>query len=1489
MPAAACLLVCLFLAAAPGLQAQNGVWTNLVNGNASGSWTNALNWSNGVAATNVNNTADFSMLSLTNAGTNTLDAPRTIGNLIYANDTPSAPSTNTNWVVNASSTNATTPATDAITLSVSSGTPVINVSNQITVINAGLFGANGFIKAGAGTLRLNGANSNANSTLGGSIIVTNGDLVAGSTTAFGSGGFAPGGTTVYCTNGGTVEVASAIALNQVQLFLGGTGDGTKGALYANPAITAPNTTRWGLSISNNTSAIAFPAIVLVTNTTIEVDGIASNGPGTNANLPNGLGTNANLLLGFVTCMTPTGPATVVNITNSFFTLTKTGTGNLELSEGLLCSNVVIQQGSIYPTSANHMNGIQQWTVRSGAAILVDQNESFNANTIGLEIDAGGIVDMNFRGSGVAGSDANAYTQSLGTLTGTGTLTCGEMGESSAQTLNFIGTNNNSLFSGAITSTNCLFNLAKTAGTNTTVRLTGTNSYTGTTTVSDGAWLVDGAHTGGSTYTVNSAGILGGSGSISPPILLDGGMLVAGDGGGTLTVNTVASGGGDMTIVSNANLTVTGGLGSSSGYLGTLYLTNATLQLPLLSAGASAFVANLNNDGNVTLVYTSANPAVGDYPLISYQSIGGLAGGGANGFTLVVPSGTSAYLSNNVNNSSLDVVVTAVPALVWNGTVSGGIWQIGGPLNWLSGVTPVSYTDGEFVQFNDNLAGTTNVTLTSTVSPAGITVNNTLSNYTYTGAGTIAGTGGLLKEGAGVLVIANATNTFSGTLSISAGEVRVGNGATAGTLGHGPVVTGGQLTFNRSDNVTVTNVISGTGVLAKSAGGTATLTGITNYAGNINLNNGMLDFAPSGPVVLSNNITGPGALGVSGGSSVILEGTANTWSGGTLISSGTLQIGDVNSQGSLSGSVVDEGILALFYAGLGTSTNNISGAGEVLLPGGAYVTLAGSNSYTGPTVVLGGALMAPAVSYPSNSTLVLGDQSSLAAWSGSVYFTAGNPVLAGLSAGGDDAGPSPDTVNLATSGQVLTINGNVSAGAYPSGATVDLLFQPNGSGSVVINTNGGVIQLGLSQNGSGVNPDNVDVDFSQMSNLVVNLGAAGVINLGTISGNENAGPQGGPATVLDELLLAFASNSITAGTINIGAGGSEAVPQFLLGPGANQINVTALNLGSGGRDGGYLAFNTASGNPSTGGVRVRALDGISPTVMTVGSNTTSATGAVGEATVDFTTGSYADLLLNSLVIGDYPVRVGTWQTSFSFNQGLLIAASTSISAGANNAADASALNIEGGTASLGAVSLTASDASGTLNIIGQSGAYATVTVSNITYTGSGTATLDLDWANFNVSGLSGNPTVAPVTVGSFSASDTVNLGISGTSLTVGQFPLISYTGTIGGSGYSALNLASLPSGVGGYLSNNVNNLSVDVVITNAPPVVNTKPGNILFSLSGSMLNLAWPTNLGWTLQTNSAGLAAANQWFAYPGSTNVTNVSLTLSTNQGGVFFRLVYP
>ena len=81
--------------------------------------------------------------------------------------------------------------------------------------------------------------------------------------------------------------------------------------------------------------------------------------------------------------------------------------------------------------------------------------------------------------------------------------------------------------------------------------------------------------------------------------------------------------------------------------------------------------------------------------------------------------------------------------------------------------------------------------------------------------------------------------------------------------------------------------------------------------------------------------------------------------------------------------------------------------------------------------------------------------------------------------------------------------------------------------------------------------------------------------------------------------------------------------------------------------------------------------------------------------------------------------------------------------------------------------------------------------------------------FTVSNFVGNAT-APVYVTNLTANGTVTVNIIGLPV-LGQFPLVRYTSSIGGAGYSAFVLGTVPTNVFVALSNNAANASVDLVV------------------------------------------------------------------------------
>ncbi len=110
-------------------------------------------------------------------------------------------------------------------------------------------------------------------------------------------------------------------------------------------------------------------------------------------------------------------------------------------------------------------------------------------------------------------------------------------------------------------------------------------------------------------------------------------------------------------VSSGSLHVKGAMGPFYS----LELNNSTLSLdintPLSPTTALCYVTNLTTIAPITLNVAGAIPATGQFPLFQYATISGNAGDDITTFTL--PAYVEGYLSNNVANSSIDLVVSKV--------------------------------------------------------------------------------------------------------------------------------------------------------------------------------------------------------------------------------------------------------------------------------------------------------------------------------------------------------------------------------------------------------------------------------------------------------------------------------------------------------------------------------------------------------------------------------------------------------------------------------------------------------------------------------------------------------------------------------------------------------------------------------------------------------------------------------------------------------------
>jgi autotransporter-associated beta strand protein len=177
------------------------------------------------------------------------------------------------------------------------------------------------------------------------------------------------------------------------------------------------------------------------------------------------------------------------------------------------------------------------------------------------------------------------------------------------------------------------------------------------------------------------------------------------------------------------------------------------------------------------------------------------------------------------NFTLNLVIdTNLEPLTW--AVGGsGFWDTN-TANWTDGGgATVTYSEatlpGNQVVFSDaSLSADATVTLTNTLNPASVTVNNSAYNYTFSGSGAVAGGASLTKSGTKTLTLLT-NNTYTGGTTINGGTLQVGNGGTTGSLGSGPVIDNGTLNYNFGSDATLSlpsgTAISGSGNISVSAG------------------------------------------------------------------------------------------------------------------------------------------------------------------------------------------------------------------------------------------------------------------------------------------------------------------------------------------------------------------------------------------------------------------------------------------------------------------------------------------------------------------------------------------------------------------------------------------------------------------------------------------------------------------------------------------------
>ncbi|EOC8495312.1 autotransporter-associated beta strand repeat-containing protein [Salmonella enterica subsp. enterica serovar Senftenberg] len=710
-----------------------------------------------------------------------------------------------------------------------------------------------------------------------------------------------------------------------------------------------------------------------------------------------------------------------------------GTFNLTNADGSFAVNTVLENvdATLDPASATGWDGTS--LIKQGAGTLILNAE--NTYTGGTTISGGTLVATNVDalGSGDVTDDATLELNTGGTFdnaisgsgqvvkSGDGALTLSGANSYSGGTLisdgTLVASNVDALGSGDVTNNATLEmntggdfinNIGGTGRVeksgDDTLTLSGSNTYTGGTLISDGTLVASnvealgtGDVTNNATLELNTGGTfdnaISGSGQVeksgddvltlSGANSYSGGTLIS---DGTLVASNVeALGTGDVTDDATLELNTGGDFINNIGGTGrveksgddklTLSGSNTYTGGTLISSGT--LVANDVNalgTGDVTDNATLMLNTGGDFT----NNIGGTGRVEKSGDDALTLSGSNTYtggtlisggtlVANDVNalgtgdiTDNATLVLNAVGDFDNAISGSGKVEKSGDDALTLSGSN--TYTGGTLIS-----SGTLVASNVEALGTGDVTDNATLElNTGGTFDNAISGSGQVVKSGDETLTLSG-SNTYTGGTLISGGTLVASN---VEALGSGDVTNDAVLELNTDGDFD--NAIGGTGRVEKSGDDALTLSGSNTYTGGTTINDGTLiatsvDALGTGDVTdnavlelntggtFDNAISGSGQVEKSGDDVLTLSG-ANSYSGGTLISDGTLVANDVNALGT--GDVTDNAVLELNTGG--DFDNAISGSGQVVKSGDETLTLSGANSYTGGTLISGGTLVATSV-------------------------------------------------------------------------------------------------------------------------------------------------------------------------------------------------------------------------------------------------------------------------------------------------------------------------------------------------------------------------------------------------------------------------------------------------------------------------------------------------------------------------------------------------
>ena len=803
-------------------------------------------------------------------------------------------------------------------------------------------------------------------------------------------------------------------------------------------------------------------------------------------------TNASVATSFGGGLTHSGTGT---LTGTLVIVPKTG--NLDTSEAISfattpgVTNGIVGPWAVVETSATTTTGDYLTVTGSNPYRLTRPNSNaYDANFASpgvnsLENVSGGTATVanNITVYAMKASSTASITSgktltlaSGGLILNGGTVTGGTLAFG-ATPLIFAG----SITSGTIASTiSCTSGLVKFGPGTLVLNADNSTTLSGAVAINSGTLDIQRAGALGSGATTVAAGasleIVGGSGGLAVgnvPVTINGTGV-----GGTGALRNLSGNNswtGAITLGGNAQINTVGGMLTFTGHV--VSSSNLT------KSGVGTLVLNDDNSTSLTGPVTVAGGA-----LRVEQS--NALGVGDNFVSVTVNNGATVQFQGGISIPNVPFTLNGAGTMI-NGVVLGAL---------------------------DNLQGSNSCAGPITLA-ADSQVNVDTAADTLTLSGNIAGGFTLSKAGSGTLRLSGTGSSYTGTLTVLNGTLRVPTvnaAASVGPLGQAaaPVVLGssgnlgvlaysgtGSASTNRAftlapggtggfgvdqtaANLTLSGAIGGNGNLNKVGGGTVTLSGSTVYTGATTASAGTLAISGSGSINSSS-----GVLVASGASLQVTAGTTSTSqlpdSGNVTVSGGNLNFIGNGSNGS--GSVSGGELVGALVLGLGQNnitSSRASGTGTTYTP---YLRFASGPTFHMPGATVNYYSTNSQIQFQSNPPPLVGDiiggyaywnnadfavRSTAAPYtvSGLSSYTTGS--LASMSGTGTNAKPTSSS-SFSTAKEINSLNLTGTLGVTMTGSG-SLTLE---SGGLIVNTTTGTTVSGGTLRGSASG----ELDIHALSN------------------------------------------------------------------------------------------------------------------------------------------------------------------------------------------------------------------------------------------------------------------------------------------------------------------------------------------------------------------------------------------------------------------------